>query len=475
MGSKAKLAALPEPTADVEHLPGQRRSSPAQGDEARAERTGEGAKPRKAPKLLGTRHLIAVGLLVIALFFGFGVLWAGFAPLSSGAIAPGVVGVESSRKSVQHLEGGIVRQIHVREGDDVVAGQPLIQLDDIQARSLVLQLRSETDAALAQEARLQAELSGADTIDFPLELDPNDPATAQLIRSQEEIFASRRATLEGQLTVMQERIRQKEIDTEGIGRLIAASRRRLTLVQEEIARAESMVARGIGTRPQLFDLLHDEAELEERLVQMQTQIATATGAITQIRAEMAELRAMRHEQIAVEMRAVKDLLIEHRQRLPSAEDTLQRTVITAPLGGRIVDMQVHTIGGVISPGTKVLDIVPSGDQLVVEARLDPKDRDVVESGMPTEIRFTAFNQRSSMPVAGQVVWISADHLQDERSGVPYYKARIRLTEDPAAALNGGAIFPGMQATVMIVTGERTALSYLLRPLTRVLASSFRED
>ena len=175
------------------------------------------------------------------------------------------------------------------------------------------------------------------------------------------------------------------------------------------------------------------------------------------------------------MREVQDKLIELRELLPAAESTLQRTTIRAPIGGRVVNLQVHTIGGVIGSGAPILDIVPDDDRLVIEARLDPKDRDVVDSGMPAEVRFTAFNQRNSKPVKGRVVWISADRMADERSGVPHYLARIELVEDPAGALNGASVYPGMQANVMIVTGQRTALSYLFRPLTRTFTGAFREE
>jgi HlyD family secretion protein len=152
-----------------------------------------------------------------------------------------------------------------------------------------------------------------------------------------------------------------------------------------------------------------------------------------------------------------------------------RTKIRAPINGHVVNLQVHTIGGVVASGTPVLDIVPDNDQLVVEAHLDPKDRDVIASGMPAEVRFTAFNQRNSMPVKGRVVWISADGMSDERSGLQYYVARIELVEDPSKALNGASIHPGMQANVMIVTGQKTVLSHLFRPITRTVTGAFREE
>ncbi len=238
---------------------------------------------------------------------------------------------------------------------------------------------------------------------------------------------------------------------------------------------QSLVQKGLATRTRLFGLQREEAGLEASIVQQETQIAVTKGAIQEVKGQIADLYAARYEQAANEMREVRDKLVALEEQLPAAEATLRRTNILAPISGRVVNLQVHTLGGVIASGTPVLDIVPDNDELVIEAHLDPKDRDVVANGMPAEVRFTAFNQRNSMPVKGRVVWISADGLADQRTGSSYYVARIELVEDPTKALNGASIYPGMLANVMIVTGERTALSYLFKPITRSFTGAFREE
>ncbi|MGI9508658.1 MAG: HlyD family type I secretion periplasmic adaptor subunit [Geminicoccaceae bacterium] len=425
---------------------------------------------------VGTAKLITIGFLVIALFFGAGLLWAGLAPLSSAAIAPGVVSVAGNRKTVQHLEGGIVKAIRVREGDAVTTSQVLIQLDDTQARTTLDLLKAQHMAALLEEARLNAELTDQATLKVSFDgQQPEGETARQILQDQLDIFRTRRNTLQNQSDLLKNRIVQHDFEISGIEGQIIADRKQLDLVEQEIEAIQTLVEKGLSTRSKLYSLLREEAGLEASIVQRKTQIASIRGGIQDVKTQISELHATRFEQAATEIRQVRDKLVELKEKLPPAEDAYRRTEIRAPIGGRVVNLQAHTVGGVISSGTPILDIVPGNDQLVIEARLDPKDRDVVTSGMPAEVRFTAFNQRHSLPVKGRVVWISADGLSDEKTGSPYYVARIELTEDPANALSGASIYPGMQANVMIITGQKTALSYLFRPLTRTFTGAFREE
>ncbi|MGI9437563.1 MAG: HlyD family type I secretion periplasmic adaptor subunit [Geminicoccaceae bacterium] len=426
---------------------------------------------------VGTTKLIVSGFLVIFVFFGAGVFWAGMAPLSSAAIASGVVSVAGNRKTVQHLEGGLVREILVREGDAVDAGDVLIQLDDTQARTTLDLLKTQYAATRLQEARLTAELNDEAEMRFSFDGEKlnNNEAVQQILEDQHDIFASRRAKLDNQVDLLSKRIMQQNLEINGVESQIAAEKKQLRLVMQEMETVQSLVEKGLSTRSRLYALQREEAGLESSMVQRETQIAMTRGAIQEVKAQIADLYASRFEQAAAEIRQVRDRIVELEERLPAAEDMFHRTKLRAPIDGRVVNLQVHTIGGVIASGTPVLDIVPDNDQLVVEAHLDPKDRDVVASGMPAEVRFTAFNQRNSMPVKGRVVWISADGISDERSGLPYYVARIELVEDPSNALNGASIHPGMQANVMIITGKKTVLSYLFRPITRTVTGAFREE
>lgn len=425
---------------------------------------------------VGTGKLIMLGFLVVLAFFGAGLMWAGLAPLSSAAIAPGVVSVAGNRKTVQHLEGGIVKEIHVREGDAVAADQVLIQLDDTQARNTVELLRTQYMAALLEEARLTAEMTDQPTMKFSFDAPQPERETAQqILQDQLDIFATRRATLENQTDLLKGRIVQQNLEIAGLESQISGDRKQLDLIRREKESVQTLVGKGLSTRTRLYSLQREEVGLEASILQRKTQIAAAEGAIQDVKTQIVDLNGTRFEQAAAEMRTLRDKIVELKEKLPTAEDAYKRTAIRAPISGRVVNLQVHTIGGVIASGAPVLDVVPDDDQLVVETRLDPKDRDVVASGMPAEVRFTAFNQRNSLPVKGRVVWISADGLSDERTGLPYYVARIELIEDPSTALSGGSIYPGMQANVMIVTGQKTALSYLFRPLTRTFTGAFREE
>ena len=433
-------------------------------------------KNRSRNKPVGTSTLITTGLVVIALFFGVGLFWLGLAPLSSAAIAPGVVSVAGSRKSVQHLDGGIVREILVSESDSVAADQPLIRLDDTQLRSEVARLDAQLAAAAARAARLQAELAGSATIAFPTDLTTSDnDLFRQIIDDEKEIFVSRRQTLTGKIGMINQQIGQQNIEIGGLEKQIVASRKLMGLLTEEVAFVDGMMTSGLGTRTRVFELRRDVAEFEESLARLETNIAVARGSVEAMDAQITDLQAARRQENAIELRKTKDRVIALREELAAAKDILQRTTLRAPIAGKVVSLKVHTVGGVVAGKTPLLEIVPDDDQLVVEVQLDPKDRDVVLSGMPAEVRFSAFNQRSSMPISGRLVWISADRLIDARTGSPHYLARVELTEDPAAALDGKSIFPGMQATAMIVTGERTVLGYLLRPLTRSLSGAFKEE
>ena len=305
---------------------------------------------------MAVRGPIAFGFVVIALFFGGILGWAATAPLQSAAIAPGVVSVETSRKTVQHLEGGIVGEIAVQEGDRVRAGQVLIRMDDTKSQAQIQLLRSQIEAADQQ----------------------------------------------------------------------------LALLQEEIVAVERLLQKGLTQKPRLLALLRRKAELEGRRKEDEAQLRTA-------------------------------------------QDVLSRAEIRAPMDGTIVGLQVHTPGGVISPGEALLSIVPRDEPLMIQARVSPLDIDVVQAGMPARVRLTPYDRRSNVPIEGKVLSVSADSMVEERTGQTYYLARIVLTQEPAEVLPGAALYPGMPVEAMIVTGEHTALDYLLQPVRRSFNRAFREN
>ncbi len=421
---------------------------------------------------------VFTGFLIIALFIGGFVAWAGVAPLQSAAIAPGSVNLDTYRKTVQHLEGGIVDEILVREGAQVAAGQVLIRLDDTTPRASLELLHGRWLVASALEARLTAERDGLDGVRYPEDLTGrlDDPKTRQILEGQDNIFQARREALRSQVAILAQRAAEYSEEIAGIAGQIRSETEQLALVEEELADVQTLFDKGFARKPKLLQLQRRVAEIEGNRNLHQAQIARARQSIGETRMRAADLKTTRLNQVVEELRKAQAELYDLNERLRAAEDVLARTEIRAPLDGIVVDLRVHSAGGVIASGAPLLDIVPQEERLVVEAKIDPKDIDVVREGLEAQVRFTAFNQRHRAPAAGRLTSISADLLTDEASGQSYYLARVELVvEDAGAAAELAALHPGMQAEVMIVTGARTALDYLLEPLMLSLNRAFRES
>jgi HlyD family type I secretion membrane fusion protein len=433
-----------------------------------------GSEPDGAPNV---RLPVAIGFAAIAVFFGVFGAWGALVPLDSAAIAPGVVSVDTNRKTLQHFEGGIVSAIRVREGDKVVAGQVLIRLDDTQARATLDLLRGRRVAAGALDARLIAERDGKDEITFPgwLVQAREDQKSREIIDGQVNIFNSRRTALAGQTSILNRGMGQFSEEINGLHGQIDSEDRQYELISEELKGLRDLFEKGFAKKPRILALEREAARIKGNRSQNIAGIARAEQSIAEARLRINELQTAMINEAVAELREVQSELFDLSERIKAAEDVLRRTEIRAPLDGTVVDLQVHTRGGVIGPGARLLDIVPSGERLVVEARVDPGDIDVVHPGLQARVRFTAFNLRSTVAVDGTVTSVSADTLVDDRSGASYYLARVELAEDFTNQLADASLYPGMPAEVMIVTGARTALDYFMRPITRSLNRAFRED
>ncbi len=436
---------------------------------------------RHADQAVGRRPRIALpvvaALVVIALFFGALGTWAVFAPLESAAIAPGVLSVETNRKTIQHLEGGIVEKILVSEGERVTAGQELLRLDGTQALATLDLLKGRYRALSALEARLVAERNGSEAVAFPdwLLKEEADPKVQEIIKGQVGIFEARRDILSSQAAILKQRILQFGEEITGLRDEIASNNRQLTLIAEEIVDVEKLLEGGLARRPRLLALQRQAASIEGNRSRNQAAIARAKQQIGETELQISELRTNLHNEIVHEQREVQTELFALAERLLAAEDVLRRTTIRARQDGTIVELRVHTTEGVIGPGEPLMDIVPSGESLLVEARVDPADIDVVHPGLSAKVRLTAFSQRDMHPLDGKVLSVSADRLTEDRTGEAYYLARIVLNEEAGEQLGDGELYPGMQAEVMIVTGSRTALEYLLRPLAASFRRAFKES
>ena len=426
---------------------------------------------------LGIARPVTIGIAVVVAFFGGIGGWAAVATLESAAIAPGVVSVASSRKTVQHLEGGIIGQILVRDGDEVTTGQVLIRLEETQPRATLDLLRGRRRAAAALEARLIAERDGNDGVGFPDWLldEGDDPEVRAAIDGEMSIFVARARTLASQVAVLGQRIAQFGEEIIGLEGQLAAEDTQLALIADEMAAVVVLLEKGLERKPRLLALQRREAEIQGSRSANLAAIARVRQSIGEARLRIGELDTARINEVVEQLRETQNALFDLSERLNAAEDVMRRTEIRAAQDGTIVNLQVHTPGGVIAPGAPLMDIVPSGDTLIIEARVDPRDIDVVHWGLPARVRLTAYNQRNSVPMDGRVISVSADNIIDQRTGQAYYLARIKLDKDPSEVMAGVSLYPGMQAEVMIVTGKRTVLEYLLAPLSRSIDRALRED
>lgn len=427
--------------------------------------------------MMNVRGPILFGLVIIFLFFGAFVGWAAFAPLGSAAIAQGVVSVEGNRKSIQHLEGGIVSEIKIKDGDFVKQGDVLIVLDEVQSKASVEIVRSRRAIALAQKARLIAERDGLDEIQFPEWLleRKDEPNIKEAMEGQQNIFNSRRVSRDGQITILKQKAAQLEEEIKGLEGQIKSSDRQINLISEEIKDVESLVKKNLAKRPRLRALQRNLAELSGNRSQNISRIAQTRQAIGEVELQINELSNAMIDEVVSELRDVQAQIFDLEEQTRASEDVFDRTEIRAPTDGYVVNLQVHTTGGVIKPGETVLDIVPDNVQLIVEAQVNTKDIDSVYIDARAQIRFPAFSQRFSLPAEGRVLSVSADSLEDERTGNYYYLARVKIENLEDADIKVTQLRPGMQADVMILTGERTALDYFINPIILSFNRALRED
>jgi HlyD family type I secretion membrane fusion protein len=427
--------------------------------------------------MMNVRGPIIAGLVIIFLFFGAFVGWAAFAPLGSAAIAQGTVSVEGNRKSIQHLEGGIVSEIKVKDGDFVEKGQILIVLDEIQSKASMEIVKGRRTVALAQKARLEAERDGLEKIVFPKWLveRANEPNVAEVMNGQENIFNARLKSRMGQITIMEQKIAQFEEEIKGLGGQVEASDRQIRLISDEIKDVQSLVKKNLAKRPRLRALQRNHAELRGDRSAKLSRIAQTKQAIGEVQLQINEMSNSLMDEVVAELRDIQAQLFDLEEQNRASEDVLDRTGIRAPTAGYVVDLQVHTAGGVIAPGATVLDIVPDDVQLIVEAKVNTKDIDSVHIGSPAQIRFPAFSQRVSLPAEGTVISVSADSLEDERNGTFFYLARVKIDSLDPANVQVTQLRPGMQADVMISTGERTALDYFIDPIILSFNRALREQ
>ena len=431
-----------------------------------------------APARPPIRRYLLLALAAIAVFFGGFGTWATLAPLDSAAVAPARVTVAGNRKTVQHLEGGIVREILVEEGDRVAAGEVLVRLDETLARAMVDQLRGRYDNLLAREARLLVERDpNAEEILFPETLSSrrDRPDIAAMLAGEQAIFEAQREYLEGRKRILEQQETQLRKEIESLGAQVTGETRQLELVGEEKEAIEELFAKGMVDKPRLMAAKRAEARLQGDLGEHLALIARTEQRIGETDLEIIDLKNRFLNDVVTQLKQTQADMTELTQRLKAAEATLARTEIRAPVGGRVVALSVHTEGGVVGTGERILDIVPEDDALELEARIDPDDIDVVHPGLNARVILTAYKQRSTPALIGRVSRVSADSFSDPQTGQTYYLARIRVAPEELARMENIELYPGMQAEVMIRTGQSTLLKYVLAPITQSMRRAFRES
>jgi HlyD family secretion protein len=433
--------------------------------------------PIPANPLARARELVLAGSALVGIFvIGFGT-WSAMAPLESAAVAIGSVVSESSRKTVQHLEGGIIRQILVHDGDAVAGGQILIRLDDTKARTTLETLEGQLWDAKAREARLVSERDGAAAIVFPPELVPADaaPVLAAALSGQQKIFETRRLLQESKIASIHERINQVHAEIDGHAAEVAGLHRRTVLLQEEIAGIRELVSKGLERKPRLLQLERDMAEMDGKIGDTTAQIAKAKQVIAESEVDILSLQNDRQKEVADELRETEKKRQELEEQAQAAADVLARTEVRAPESGVVTDLHVHTPGGVVTAGEALLDLVPDADRLVVEVQVRPEDIDRVHEGLPAQVRLLPYKQRRTPPLDAKVIYVSADRLVDKHTNLPYFAAKLRVDEAGLAALGDEIkMVPGMPSEAMIKTGASTVAIYALSPVLDSFHRAFRE-
>ena len=432
--------------------------------------------PAEAGLSDSARGPVIAGWLILAIFFGGFGTWAALAPLNGAVVGSAVVKVEGNRKSVQHLDGGIVTSISVREGDHVRQGDVLMTLDDTDTRAQADILSQQVVLLRAMQARLQSELAGDAAVVFPPELTAiaSQASVRAAMDGQIREFENRATALAGQKSVLEQRIAQLRASISGDEARRSAYQSQLDSVIGERLSLTPLIEEGLLTRARTLQLDRTEAGIHGQIDDASAEIERNQQAIGENEQQIAQLAKDRAAQASADLSETRAKLLDALPRLQSAEGALDRATLRAPYSGTVVGLNVFSVGGVVARGERLLDIVPEGTPLTVEAQIGIDDIADVHPGMTAEVHYASYKQRTLPLIHGQVTEISADRLPDERTGLAYYTAGIAVDPKEMAATPEIQLQPGMAATVMVTTEARSALDYLIGPLATSFNQAFRQ-
>ncbi|CAH1666797.1 Membrane fusion protein (MFP) family protein [Hyphomicrobiales bacterium] len=421
------------------------------------------------------RNLVLAGVAAIGVGFGGFGAWAVTARLDNAAVATGIVAVDSKRKTVSHLEGGILKTLLKAEGERVARDEPLLRLEDARARAELQQLQAKRIGLEAKLARLRAEQTSAAEIAFPADVARMDsPIAREVLRAEQGLFKSRAQVHDGKVHIQQRVIEQHQAEADALKAQIDAAAQQRSLIDEEVRIMADLYEKRYAKRSQLVELQTKQSELSGKVGEYTARKAKAEQAVAGANLEILSISLERQNDIGGEIQESQLMLSEVTERIVQAEDVLRRLVVTSPQEGVVANIRMRTAGSVIAAGEAILDIVPEHEPLIVEAKVDPRDIDAVRVGATTRVRLTAFNSRLLPPLQAKVSYVAPDQLVDEKTGVPYFVVRAEI--DPESLRDYKVtLHAGMTAEVMIVNGARRAIDYLLSPITDSFNRAFRED
>ena len=422
------------------------------------------------------RHRLIGTALVVFLTFGIGG-WAATANIAGALIAPGSLVVGSHVKKIQHPNGGVVGELRVHDGDHVKKGDILVRLDETETRANLEIYSKGLDELTARKARLQAERDGRTSLTFPRELlaRTNDPDVAEILASEKRLFEIRRAARLGKKAQLKQRIEQLENEVKGLEAQQTAKAQGIDLITRELSGVRKLYAKKLVSLARMTQLERQKTQLDGERGQLIATVAQSKGKIAEIRLQIIQVDQDLSSEVGKELREIDAKIGEFIERKITAEDQLKRIDIRAPQDGIVFQSTVHTVGGVIKAGEMIMLIVPKSDRLEVEAAVKPHDIDQVQVGQSAILRFASFNSRTTPEIKGTVIRVSADTSTDQRTGQSYYSVRITMPPQEAARLGNVKLLPGMPVEAFLQTGERTVISYLMKPLQDQIARAFTEN
>lgn len=415
-------------------------------------------------------HMLFALLLTIVIIGGIGG-WAAFTEISGAVVSSGTIVVESNTKQVQHREGGIVRDIRVKNGDVVEAGDLLIRLDDTVTRANLAVVTKQLTDLTAQELRLAAERDDLRAIEWP---EQRIASLGDVERGQQLLLEARQNSKEGRKNQLEEQIRQFNKQTEGLEAQVAAKTSEIELIGEELGDLGGLLDKQLVSKSRVTALRREKARLDGEYGDLIAQIARTREAISERHIQILQIEETYRAEVLENLQEVRSRIAQLEEQKIAAEDELTRVDILAPRNGYVHQLAVHTIGGVIAPGETIMQIVPREDQLIVETQVRPVDIDQMSPGQHARVRFPSFDQRTTPELNAELLTISADLNQDERTGMSFYVARLVIDESELTKLGDQALVPGMPVETFLQTGDRTVLSYLVKPIRDQIAHALRE-